>query len=83
MDQFQTEGCQLLTYLIGALVDEPGSVEVKSHMSNDTVVFRIVVSKKDLGKVIGKQGNNIHSVRRILFAFSSKYKQRAVLELVE
>jgi predicted RNA-binding protein YlqC (UPF0109 family) len=41
------------------------------------------VSKRDLGKIIGKKGRTVQAIRTILNASSAKTKKRTILEIVE
>jgi len=42
-----------------------------------------MVAKSDLGKVIGRHGQNVRAMRTILSAVSGKVRKRVVLEIVE
>jgi predicted RNA-binding protein YlqC (UPF0109 family) len=46
-------------------------------------VIELKVSRKDLGKIIGKHGRTIMAIRILLGAASIKLKKRCVLELLE
>lgn len=50
------------------LVDEPDAVKVTEVKSDDgaLVIYTIRCDKKDLGKVLGKQGKNIDNVRGVM-----------------
>jgi uncharacterized protein len=74
---------ELVTYIAKALVDEPEEVEVREIMGQHTSVIELKVAKKDLGKIIGKQGRTAQAMRTILSAASTKMKKRCVLELIE
>jgi predicted RNA-binding protein YlqC (UPF0109 family) len=41
------------------------------------------VAKKDMGKVIGRQGRTAQSIRTILSAASGKTGKRHILEIIE
>ena len=73
----------LVLEITKALVDEPGAVRLDTLSEGGTTVFRLQVSAKDLGKVIGKQGRTARSLRTILGAASMKLKQRFSLDIVE
>ena len=46
-------------------------------------VIELKVAKEDIGKIIGKHGRTVLSIRTILNAASLKLKKRCVLELLE
>ena len=58
--------------IIKKLVSDRDSVSVKEFESTDenTVQIEVVVSESDLGKVIGKNGKTINSIRTIVQASS-------------
>ena len=67
---------ETILLLSRAIVD--GEVQVDIQQGEQTTVYRIKVDQKDLGKLLGKQGRNIQSIRTILAAQSAKHKIRAV-----
>jgi len=48
-----------------------------------TQVFELRCHSEDIGKVIGKEGKTVGSLRTLLNAVASKQGRRAVLEVVE
>ncbi len=73
----------LIATIAHALVDEPGSVEVKEIEGEQISVVELKVAKQDLGKVIGKKGRTAGAMRTILSAAATKLGKRAVLEIIE
>ena len=74
---------ELVECMVKAMVDDPDAVEVSEATGERTSVIELKVAKGDIGKVIGKQGRNIHAIRAILGAVSSKLHRRAVLEIID
>ena len=74
---------ELILVMARALVDKPDEVEVREVKGDITTIFELKVAKEDLGKVIGKQGKTAHAMRSILNATATKFKKRAVLEIIE
>ena len=74
---------ELIKYIVQAMVDHPGQVEVAIIEGTQTSVFEVRVAKEDIGKVIGKQGRNARAIRTIISAVSAKAKKHAFLEIVE
>jgi len=75
---------KVLTKLMAqALVDNPNGVDVQEITGEQVSVIELKVSKEDIGKVIGKQGNTAKAMRTILSAASSKLHRRTVLEIIE
>ena len=74
---------QLIKVIAEALVDYPDQVNVREVKGNFTSVIELRVLKEDLGKVIGKEGKTAQAIRTILHAASSRFRRKAVLEIVE
>lgn len=74
---------ELITHIAQSVVDNPELVTVAEVPGNHTTVLELTVAKKDLGKVIGKQGRTAMAMRTILSAVSCKLKKRTVLEIIE
>jgi len=73
----------LVEFMIKALVDEPSEVEITEVETERGVQYKLQVSKKDIGKVIGKKGRTALALRTILNAVSTKHGKRAELEIIE
>jgi uncharacterized protein len=73
----------LVGYIAQALVDFPDEVSVNEVVGEHTTVLELQVAKKDMGKIIGRQGRTAQSIRTILNAASGKTRKRYVLEIIE
>lgn len=65
------------------LVDQPDMVKVTEIQGEQVTVFELRVGPGDMGKVIGKRGQNAHAIRTLLNAASAKAGKRTVLEIIE
>jgi predicted RNA-binding protein YlqC (UPF0109 family) len=75
---------ELVQFLARQLVNNPDAVEVKEEAHGDTAsVLELRVAKEDLGRVIGKQGRTVNSIRTILNAAASRTNRKVVLEIIE
>lgn len=74
---------QLLHTIVSALVDYPEAVEVTQVDGETTCILEIRVAPADIGKVIGRQGRNIASLRTLLHAIGAKEKKHILLEVLE
>ena len=70
-------------FIVKALVDNVGSVDVREVKRNDATLIEIRVAPDDMGKVIGKQGRTVRALRALTHAVSLKKKHRFILEIVE
>ena len=74
--------CQLVS-VIRLMVDKPNLVEVDFVKTERTTVMKMRVGKSDFGKVIGKQGKTINSIRTLIDNISSKHGVKTVFDLEE
>jgi predicted RNA-binding protein YlqC (UPF0109 family) len=74
---------ELVLYIAKALVDDPDSVEVKEVSGEKSTVIELKVAEGDRGKIIGKEGRIIKSIRTIVNSASAKIDKRATVEIIE
>ena len=72
---------ELVKYIVTALVDDKDSVSVVESEDGTAVIVR--VAKDDMGKVIGKQGRIIKSIRSVVKAASAKLGKNYSVEIEE
>jgi len=74
----------LLAELVRGLVSEPGIVYVEESTVHDRTSHMVIhVAPFDRGKVIGKQGNTIESIRFIFMAIASLQGRKVFIEVDE
>jgi hypothetical protein len=77
---------ELMTQIARALVDHPDDVlveAVEGDEGDDTTVLEMRVAPDDVGKVIGKQGRTVRSMRTILAVVAQGHHLRYELDVVE
>ncbi len=74
---------EFIEYVTKQLVDNPSQVHVEEIIGQHTVIYELRVGDGDMGKVIGKSGRTIDSLRTLLAAVAAKQGKRSLLELVE
>jgi len=72
----------LLEYIVKAIVDSPDEVNINEVLGEKSVVFEIKVAQADIGKVIGRNGRIINSIRTLLRAASVKEGKKVSVELI-
>ena len=72
----------LIEYLVKALVDEQGQVDIKEVEGAESTTYEIRVAAADLGKVIGKQGKIANALRTVAKAAAMRDKKRVYLEII-
>ena len=74
---------ELITYIVQNLVEHPDSVVINEVAGDKAQLYEVRVDHNDLGKVIGKQGRTIRSVRALVNAAASRVGKRATVEVVD
>lgn len=67
--------------ILRLMVDKPTEIEMEFVKSDRTIVIRLRAAKGDFGKLIGKQGKTINSLRTLMNNVAAKHGVRAILEL--
>ncbi len=73
----------LLLFLARSLVDEPDKVEVSGRETGSRVDLTLRVAPNDMGKVIGRQGRIVKSIRTVMKAASVKANKRVNVEVAD
>ena len=74
---------ELIELIIKGIVDNPDKVEINEIIGEKSSIFEIRVDPDDIGKVIGRQGRNIKSIRTIVNAAAQKDNKRVIIEIVD
>ncbi len=78
---------EYVEYTVKKLVDNPDEVQVFSSVSTKSVIIQVKVAKSDCGKVIGKRGRSIESLKVLVLAIKntnfSGDNKRISLEILE
>lgn len=74
---------ELVEYIIKCLVDNKEEVQITEKMQDDATVISIKVATTDMGRIIGKEGRIIKSIRELVRAYSAKEKVRVLVEIEE
>lgn len=80
-EQAGAEIVLLVGEMVRALVDDPESAGVLGRYDGGYVSIDVTVAAGDVGKVIGKQGRTVRSLRAIVAAASSRSKVRCELNI--
>jgi uncharacterized protein len=73
----------LVEQIVQAFVDAPDQVKVTPIEDSGDTILELRVAQSDMGKVIGRQGRTVKSIRNILGAASMKLQTRYILEIME
>jgi hypothetical protein len=72
----------LVEYIVTSLVDNPDQVTVSETDERDTIVLEISVAGSDMGRVIGKGGRVVNSIRTLVQVLAAKQGKRVSLEVL-
>jgi len=72
----------LILYIARQLVDQPEAVQVHQVPGRRGPVYRLSVSPKDKGKIIGKDGRIIEAIREVLDAAAARQGLHVTLDVV-
>ncbi len=73
---------ELIEYIAKSIVDHPEAVEVVQEGTRDQVMLRLKVDPDDMGRVIGRQGRIVNSLRILVRVMAVRQGIRASLEIV-
>ncbi|MNP23709.1 hypothetical protein D3C76_1164270 [compost metagenome] len=73
----------LLEYIVKNLVQFPEQVEINEVEAGERLVLKLKVAKEDMGRIIGKEGRIIKSIREIIYAYAMKGSQKVSVDVEE
>ena len=73
----------LVAFIVENLVDEPQRVRVKEEARDRIEILEIKVAEPDQGRLIGKQGRTIRSIRSLVNATASRVGKKATVEVLD
>ncbi|MDX9953498.1 MAG: KH domain-containing protein [Anaerolineae bacterium] len=72
----------LVEYIIMALADNPDAVQVSEIEGETSVVLEVRVAPDDMGRMIGREGRTINSMRSLARVLGAKTGKKVTLEIV-
>ncbi len=72
----------VLVYLINSLLDEPAAAKLATSEDGNVVRFKLSVAASDRGKIIGKEGRVVKSIRTILQLEAAKNNKKVFLDII-
>jgi len=73
----------LVDSVVRPLVDFEDDLEVTSREEGDTIFVEVSVNEEDAGKVIGRQGRVIKSIRTLARAAASRNDMHVEVEILD
>ena len=70
-----------LLFILKKLSSKPKEVSVSKSEENDHIIFSLELDEEDKGKIIGRQGRNIKSIRQILSVIAKRNNKTVSLNV--
>jgi len=74
---------EFVAYLVKNMVDAPEKVDVRTVEGQNGFLIEIRVAPEDVGKVVGRKGNVIRSLRTLAMTIGARLGRRVHLEIVQ
>ncbi len=73
---------EILTYIVENILPEV-PVEIKEQEEDGFIIFTLVVPQDQMGKIIGKNGKTINSIKNLLKIRAIKEEKRIDIQVQE
>lgn len=74
---------EFIAYIVKNMVNQPEMVDVRAMDSQGGTLIEIRVAQEDIGKVVGRKGNVIRSLRTLAMIVGVRLGRRVHLEIVQ
>ncbi len=74
---------QFLEYIVKALVNHPEDIKIRRTVDELGVLLTLDVNPEDMGRIIGRAGNNAKAIRILLRVMGMKNNARVNLKINE
>ncbi|MFA6522943.1 MAG: KH domain-containing protein [Candidatus Peribacteraceae bacterium] len=78
-----TPGFAFLTYVLEALCEDKDQLHIDPSIDDLGVLLTVRVSERDMGKLIGKNGQTVKALRTLLRIIGGSTQQRVNLKILE
>lgn len=72
----------LVEYIVKSIVDNPDQVSVAQFDEPGSIMLEVTVADSDMGRVIGRGGSIVNSIRSLVQVLATKHGKRVSLEIV-
>jgi len=74
---------EFLEFIIRQLVEFPDDMVLTEIPGGKMTIFKVQLRQSDVGRIIGRNGQTIQSIRALLTSAAARHNQRAAIEIVE
>ena len=71
----------LLYYLVSNLVKDKQSIQIEEAKDKDVYILTIIANDADYGKIIGKNGRVIHSIRTLMKIYGMNHNKKIIVKV--
>ncbi len=82
-DTVSVPGLEFINVVLGMLVEDKDQLAIESSHDDLGILITVRVSDRDMGKLIGKSGQTIKSIRTLLRVIGGMANQRVNLKVLE
>ena len=79
----EVPGLAFITYVLESIVDDKDQLVIESRTDELGLLITIAVSDRDMGKLIGKDGQTIKALRTLIRVIGGNASQRINLKVLE
>ncbi|QQG40687.1 MAG: KH domain-containing protein [Candidatus Levyibacteriota bacterium] len=72
-----------LQYIVSSIVDNPKDAKIAEQKQDEMTQLIITVNPEDMGKIIGKEGKVIRSIRNVMKILAMKHNEKINISLSE
>lgn len=74
---------ELLSFLVSQVVSDPESIQISRMETPKTDLFYLKVNQDDLGRLLGREGKTVESIRTMLEVAAAQYGKGAIVDVIE
>ena len=83
MDGFAQLAVDLIEQFVKSLCDDKDSVKVSAQAGDRMVNVTVTANKDDIGKIIGRKGRTISSLRRMMQSVAAVHNRRIGISVLD
>jgi predicted RNA-binding protein YlqC (UPF0109 family) len=73
---------EMVEYIAKNLADEPDAVQVSESIGESIIMIEMNVASNDMGRMIGRKGRTINSIRSLARILGAKMEKKVSVEII-
>lgn len=74
---------ELLQFLVSSVVSRPEAIRISRVETPKTDLFYLEVAQDDLGRLLGREGKTVESIRVMVDVAATQYGKSAIVDVIE